>query len=190
MPGEPEGPAEMPALGAIVTEPDGRISFNELRRRQAEANSTNGGNRLLQGVAFLVLLILLAVAGWAAVHYRQSVVRLWPASARFYSAVGLGVNVTGIAITDIGLRQEVQDGTPILSVTGKIVNVSNRDQPIPKLRIVLLDDSKRELYGWTFDPDIPPLKPGAEGSFGTKLPSPPPDAHSATVSVAPEDARQ
>src|SRR2546423_12350303 len=66
---EADAAAEMPALSAIVTEPDGRISFNELRRRQAEASSTNGGNRLLQGVAFLVLLILLAGAGWGARSY-------------------------------------------------------------------------------------------------------------------------
>jgi hypothetical protein len=78
---------------------------------------------------------------------------------------------------------------PVLSVTGDVVNVSSRDQPIPKLRVVLLDDNKRELYRWTFDPGIPPLKPGAQGSFGTKLPSPPPDARTATVTVASEDAK-
>jgi hypothetical protein len=103
--------------------------------------------------------------------------------------VGLPVNLTGIAITNVDLRQELQDGMPVLSVTGDVVNVSNRDQPIPRLSVVLLDDTRRELYRWTFDPGIPPLKPGAQGVFGTKLSSPPPDARSATVTVASEDTR-
>ena len=129
-------------------------------------------------LGFAALLVMLAAAGWAAVHYRQTVVRLWPASARLYSAVRLPVNLTGIAITNIDLRQELQDGMPVLSVTGDVLNVSNREQPIPKLRVVLLDDSKRELYRWTFDPGIPSLKPGSRRVFDTKLPSPPPDARS------------
>ena len=185
----PEQPAakasDLAELRAIVPEPNERIEMHDVRDRLRSRAAAGG--RTLQVLGFAVLMILLAATGWAAVHYRQTVVRLWPASARLYAAARLPVNLTGIAITNIDLRQELQDGMPILSVTGDVVNVSNRDQPIPKLRVVLLDDSKRELYRWTFDPGIPSLKPGSRRVFDTKLPSPPPDARSATVTVASED---
>jgi hypothetical protein len=146
-------------------------------------------DRIIQAGGVILLLILLAVIGWAAVHYRQSVVRLWPESSRIYGAIGFPVNLTGIDIRNVGLRQEVLGGVPVLSVTGKLVNISSRDQAIPALRVVLLDDSRRELYRWTFDPGVQSLPPGTERDFGTTLSSPPPDARAANVSFAGEDAR-
>ena len=145
--------------------------------------------RLLQAGGVILLLIVLAGIGWAAVHYRQGVVRLWPASSRVYSAIGLPVNLSGIDIRNVGFRQELQGGVPVLSVTGKLVNVSGRDQAIPRLQVVLLDDSKRELYRWTFDPGMQSLPPGTERDFGTTLSSPPPDAQNVNVSFADDDGR-
>jgi predicted Zn finger-like uncharacterized protein len=146
-------------------------------------------DRIIQAAAFILLLILLAGIGWAAVHYRQGIVRLWPESSHLYGAIGLPVNLTGIDIRNVGLRQEVQGGVPVLSVTGKLVNVSNRDEEIPRLRVVLLDASKRELYRWTFDSGVQSLSPGTERDFGTTLSSPPPDARAVNVSFAGDDAR-
>ena len=145
--------------------------------------------RLLQAGGVILLLIVLAGIGWAAVYYRQGVVRLWPASSRLYSSIGFPVNLSGIDIRDVGFRQELQGGVPVLSVTGKLVNVSSRDQAIPRLQVVLLDDSKRELYRWTFDPGMQSLPPGSERDFGTTLSSPPPDAQNVNVSFADDDGR-
>jgi predicted Zn finger-like uncharacterized protein len=140
-----------------------------------------------QTLGFIVLLIVLAAIGWTAERYRQSIVRLWPESSRFYSAVGLPVTLGNITIRDIDLRKQNQDGTQVLSVTGRIVNISDHDQPIPRLLVVLLDNSNRELYRWTFDPGFNSLAPGAEHDFGTTLPNPPPDARTANVNFAAED---
>jgi predicted Zn finger-like uncharacterized protein len=148
-------------------------------------------NRVLQILGIILLLILLAGIGWMAQRYRQTVVRLWPESSRVYSAVGLPVSVGSIAIRNIGLRKESQDGTPVLAVTGRLVNVSGRDQAIPRLLAVLADRSHRELYRWTFDPGVTSLAPGAERDFGTTLPNPPPDAQTVNVNLAAdaEDGR-
>ncbi len=145
--------------------------------------------RIALAIALLLVLVVLAGIGWAAVHYRQGVVRLWPGSARLYGVAGLQVNPDGVAIPQIELRRGVQDGIPTLLVSGKVVNASDRDQPVPRLRVVLFDDSKRELYRWTFDPGIRSLPPRSERDFGTTLPSPPPDARSADVSVAADDGQ-
>ena len=171
----------------MVTEPAAHIAMADIREKRKGHKST--ADRILQGLGLVLLLLLLAAAGWAAVHYRQTVVRLWPGSERLYSSVGLPVNLTGLEITNVDFRQELQGDVPVLSVTGDVVNVSDRDQAIPKLRVVLRDVSSRELYRWTFDPQIPPLRPGSQSAFDTTLPSPPPDARSVDVTVAPEDAR-
>ncbi len=142
-----------------------------------------------QTLVFSGLLVLLAIVGWTADRYRQEIVRLWPASARFYASVGSPVEVGNIAIRNIDLRRESQDGTQVLAVTGRLINISDHDQPIPRLRVVLLDNSNRELYRWTFDPGFTSLPPGAERDFGTTLPNPPPDAHAANVNFAAEDIR-
>jgi hypothetical protein len=146
-------------------------------------------SRLLPVLGVILILLLLAALGWTAVQYRQTVVRLWPASERVYAAVGLPVNLTGIAIRNVNLRQQVEDGMPILFVSGTVVNVSNRDQPVPQLRAILFDDSRRELYRWTFDAGIPSLSAGASKDFRVPLQNPPPDAREVNVSFAAEDAQ-
>ena len=177
-----------PTLGDIVTERKLAVD-SEPTEPSAAPQTRRRGRTLATVLATIILFAILAGAGWAAVQYRQVIVRLWPESARFYSAAGLPVNLTGIAIRNVGLRQQVQDGMPILSVTGTIVNVSNRDQPIPKLRAILFDESRRELYRWTFDAGIMTLSPGGSKNFGANLPNPPPDARTVNVSLAGEDSQ-
>ena len=72
----------------------------------------------------------------------------------------------------------------MLSVTGKVVNISNKEQPVPEIRVVLFDDAKHELYQWTFDAGVPTLKPGSESAFVTRLSSPPAEARNLDVRFA------
>jgi hypothetical protein len=94
------------------------------------------------------------------------------------------VNVRGVALTNISYKQEYEGGQPVLSVTGKVVNMSNREQPVPEIRVVLMDDAKRELYHWTFDAGVPTLKPARKRRFMTRLSSPPADARNLNVRFA------
>lgn len=174
-------------LGDLLTE---RKSGGGPRGSDTEDQARSATRtRMIQAAGVILLLIILAGIGWAAVHYRQGIARLWPESSHLYGVLGLPVNLTGIDIRDVGFRQEVQGGVPVLSVTGKLVNVSSRNQAIPHLRVVLLDDSRRELYRWTFDPGVQSLSPGTEQDFGTTLSSPPPDAQNVDVSIADDDAQ-
>jgi hypothetical protein len=156
-------------------------------RRMMTEQAEPRRSRLLPALGIILVLLLLAAAGWGAVQYRQTVVRLWPATGRVYGAVGLAVNLTGVAIRNVDLRQQVEDGMPVLFVTGTVVNISNRDQPVPQLRAILFDDSRRELYRWTFDAGISSLSPGASKDFRVPLQNPPPDARAVNVSFAAED---
>jgi predicted Zn finger-like uncharacterized protein len=170
-------------LGAGPAAEDSISTGVETRRRLS-------GVRFAQSAGWAVLIALIAAIGWASVQYRQTIASLWPQSASLYAAVGLPVNVRGIQLTNISYQQEYQDGQPVLSVTGKVVNISNRELPVPEIRVVLLDDAKHELYHWNFDAGIPTLKPGGESSFVTRLSSPPPEARNLNVRFAESgDAR-
>ncbi len=142
------------------------------------------GAALAQGAGWLALIFLIGAIGWASIQYRETIASLWPQSASLYAVVGMPVNVRGVTLTDISYKQEYQDGQPVLSVTGKIVNISNREQPVPEIRVVLMDDSRRELYHWTFDSGVPTLKAGAQSPFVTRLSSPPPEARNLNVRFA------
>ncbi len=125
----------------------------------------------IAGWSVLVLLIL--VIGWSAVHYRRDVATYWPQSASLYSALGLEVNVRGIAFDDVTYHRGTEDGSPVLTVTGQLVNISSRELPVPQIRIALTDKDKRELFAWTYVPNIMTLKPGQVAPFRTRLASPP-----------------
>ena len=136
----------------------------------------------LAGWAALVLMVI--GLGWSTVQYRQTIASLWPQSASFYAAIGMPVNVRGMALMNITYQQDFEDGQPVLSVTGKVVNISDRELPVPELRVVLTDDAMHELYQWTFDVGVPTLKPGAESSFVTRLSSPPPETRNLNIRFA------
>jgi predicted Zn finger-like uncharacterized protein len=151
---------------------------------EAEPPPRSRGAGLAQAVGWLALFVLLGAIGWATITYRETIASVWPPSASLYRALGMPVNVRGVTLTNISYKQEYEGGQPVLSVTGKIVNVSNREQPVPEIRVVLMDDAKRELYHWTFDAGVPTLKPGAETPFTTRLSSPPADARNLNVRFA------
>src|SRR5262245_3685793 len=139
---------------------------------------------LADAIAWAALILLAVTIGWGAVSYRQTIVELWPGVAPLYEVLGLAVNPQGITLTDIAYQHEVEDGKPVLAVTGKIVNVSNRELPVPGIRVMLSDEARHEIYHWTFEAGIQSLQPGAESAFVTRLSSPPPEARNLNIRFA------
>jgi predicted Zn finger-like uncharacterized protein len=131
------------------------------------------------GLAAVVLVI-----GFVASVYRQKVVEVWPQSASLYSRLGMKVNATGLDIHSIKYTEAPQDGQLVLTVTGALTNVTNRELPVPQIRVGLIDGDKRELYHWTFAPDVMTLRPGQSTRFVTRLSNPPEQAAKAEVRFA------
>lgn len=142
---------------------------------------------------------LAIVAGWvglfaavlmiafAAVKYRQHIASIWPQSAGVYNGLGLAVNVSGLDFQKVDYRRETEDGQIVLAVSGEIVNTSSRQLPVPQtVRVTLSDSGKRELYHWTFKPNVTVLAPGGSAPFLTRLASPPSAARNLEVSF-PKD---
>jgi len=142
------------------------------------------GGVLADAIAWAALIFLAVTIGWAAVQYRQTIVELWPGVAPLYEVVGLPVETEGIALIDVAYQHEVEDGQPVLSVTGKIVNVSDRELPVPIIRVMLSDQDQHEIYHWMFNTGVQSLRPGAESPFVTRLSSPPPEARNLNIRFA------
>ena len=188
----PDGPPP-PPLDAVIEEAResadvsiaSNIPLSSARPRPtSDVEKREPRFRLATLGAWLALLIVGAGIGWAAVQYRQSIAELWPQSATVYAALGMPVNARGLAIEDLSYKQEVEDGESVLSITGRIVNITNRELAVPELHASLSDDAKRELYHWNFDAGVTTLKPGADAAFMTRLASPPTEARMVDVRFA------
>jgi predicted Zn finger-like uncharacterized protein len=178
--------AEAPAISEAVQSVEYRSSRSSSR---TAAKSKPKLLRLrmpgLSHVAgWTALAVIVTGIGWAGVQYRKPIASLWPQSASLYAALGMPVNVRGMALVNVSYQQDFEDGQPVLSVSGKVVNISDRELAVPELRAVLTDDSMHELYHWTFDVGVPTLKAGGESSFITRLSSPPAEARNINIRFA------
>lgn len=140
--------------------------------------------RLMLAAGWAALAAVVLVIGIAAAAYRHQIVQVWPQSASLYSRLGMKVNATGLEIRDVKSTQASQDGQSVLTVSGSLTNVSNREQPVPQVRVALVDLEKRELYHWTFAPEVMTLRPGQSTHFVTRLSSPPEGVHDTVVRFA------
>jgi len=141
--------------------------------------------RLAVVAGWIGLIAAVVLIALAAVRYRQDIAVIWPQSAGVYSSLGLNVNAGGIDFQDVAYKRESEDGQVVLAVTGRIVNGSRRDLPVPQtVRVTLSDGNNREIYHWTFKPAVSVLKPGAAVPFLTRLASPPAAARHLEVRFA------
>jgi hypothetical protein len=96
------------------------------------------------------------------------------------------VNARGFKIVATQ-SQELNGSVPTISIKGQIINETDRELPVPKIRLAVRDKDGTELYHWTVLADQQRLGPREEGSFTARLESPPPDAADLEVRFAKAD---
>jgi predicted Zn finger-like uncharacterized protein len=122
--------------------------------------------------AILALLVLDAIiVGW-----RRDIVRTLPQTATFYALLGLPVNLRGLAFDAVTSSTEQHEGVPILVVEGAIVNRTGAVADVPRLKLVVRNAAKQEIYSWTAASPRSTLAPYQAVAFRTRLASPPPEA--------------
>ncbi len=121
----------------------------------------------------LALICLLAA--------RQQVVRFLPQTASLYAAIGLPVNLRGLAFENITILRETEDGVPMLVVAGDIVGTTGRHTEVPRLRFSVTNEDGKEIYAWTALPPRNLLPPGETLPFRSRLASPPAEASGVSV---------
>jgi len=117
----------------------------------------------------------------------ETTVRLLPASMRFFDYAGMKVNIYGLEVRRIAQQHVIIDGTRVISITGEIVNVSDEDRKVPSLRFILKNGALDDIYAWTLDSGIRPLRPGEMTTFTTRVASPPPAAEDVQIRFARAD---
>jgi predicted Zn finger-like uncharacterized protein len=128
-------------------------------------------SRLHTGILALLIVDCILV-GW-----RSNVVRAFPQTDSFYKLVGLPVNLRGLAFEAITTMTERHEGVPILVVEGNIVNSARKFVDVPRLKFVVRNAARQEIYSWATVASRTPLPPGEAVSFRTRLASPPPETH-------------
>jgi predicted Zn finger-like uncharacterized protein len=147
-----------------------RVQSKAARRRAATAR------RRWAAVILILLAVNAGLIGW-----RAEVVRLVPQTAPLYAAIGLPVNLRGLAFAEISTRKEEQDGVPMLVIEGTIKSTSRRTADVPRLRFAVRNAQGQEIHAWTALPANTVLAPGDVLPFRTRLASPPPEAHAVLV---------
>jgi predicted Zn finger-like uncharacterized protein len=148
-------------------------------RRPAVVRPSRRRSRPRVNLPFVILALLTVVA--ALVGWRHAIVRAAPQTAGLYAAIGLPVNLRGLAIEDVKTTEEMQDNVPVLVVEGTVVNVVNRTVDVPRLRFAVRNPAGIEIYAWTALPNQPLLAPGERLAFRSRLASPPADTQDIVV---------
>ena len=150
-----------------------RDAFLLNRRRKAAEN---------RAWACFVAAMLLPVALLAL--FPETVVRAAPAAARLYEKAGVKVNIYGLEVRKVTQEHMIVDGVRLLTIKGEIVNVSDADRKIPALRFGLQTNERGEVYAWTLDSAVRPLRPGETTIFSTRVASPPEAARKVEIRFA------
>jgi predicted Zn finger-like uncharacterized protein len=128
-------------------------------------------------IAIVGLIGILA----ALVTWRGEIVRHAPQMASLYSALGLPVNLRGLAFTDVKTTKDTHDGVSVLVVEGTIVNVTSVPIEVARLRFAVRNDAGNEIYAWTAMPSQTVLPAGERLPFRSRLASPPTEARAIEV---------
>jgi len=136
-------------------------------------------------VAAAVLLAVLASLG----IFREPIVRAWPPSRPLYAFLGLAEPsppAPQFNVRNLKSERLVEDGRPVLKVSGEVVNLGASAVLAPLIRLALKDRDAREIEHWTEVLTTPRLAPGQAVGFSGAFANPPAGAFSVQVTLVTE----
>jgi predicted Zn finger-like uncharacterized protein len=151
--------------------------YRERLREQRREKS-----RLAAVLSWLVTGTLFAGATVAAFFFRNDVVKVWPQSAAAYKLAGLDVNRFGLDFADIERARTFNDTIPIVTVTGRAVNVARTRVETPGVRVDLRDEAGKVVATEYSFVTPSALEPGASGQFGVVVEPAPVESFEIVVS--------
>lgn len=151
------------------------IAARRMRRRAKRRTMRFPLSRLQAGILTLALVNLVLVA------WRTDVVRAMPQTASFYAMLGLPVNLRGLTFDNVLTSTEQHDGVPILVIEGSVYNGTRKAEEVPRLKFIVRNAARQEIYSWAAVPTRNVLQPGETEPFRARLASPPADAHDLVV---------
>ena len=130
-----------------------------------------------------ILLIVILVAALAAAFW-------FFAPPEWKAKVGLGaMGASPLALVTTHMdRQRLESGNELLTVTGRVINPTSKDQAVPPLHAQLKTSAGKVVYSWTIAPPARSLPPGASASFNSAEVNVPPGGDELTITLGPGGA--
>jgi predicted Zn finger-like uncharacterized protein len=135
-------------------------------------------------LGWVALIGAILIIGWATMQYRKQIATTWPKSASLFAHLGMAVNTRGLDFTDVEHKSQIEDGQPVLVITGRLVNGATHPVTVPHLHVTLSDDAKHAIYGWSFAAAANVAAPGQSVAFRTRLSNPPAAARHVDIHFA------
>lgn len=182
---------ENPETETSADVPDQGMSIEQMTAAKASAAVAGSSGKKRRWIAWLLLLLVLAVLVCGAYFGRKFVVQIWPGSAIAYQYLQIDVetqNQLGLEIHDLNTKSVLQNGVTTLTVSGIIKNVTESRQPVPRIKIALIDESGQSVYSWTTTAEDTEVPPWSQIEFSSSMNQPPEEAKNVKVDlVDPEN---
>jgi predicted Zn finger-like uncharacterized protein len=81
-------------------------------------------------------------------------------------------------------RQHLESGNDLLTLTGRVINPSAKEQTVPPIQAQLKNRSGKVVYSWTIQPPAQSLAAGASASFNSAEVSVPPGGDELTITLS------
>jgi predicted Zn finger-like uncharacterized protein len=131
-----------------------------------------------RGAVGAILLIVLAIIIAAALFWF-----LAPAELK----AKLGIAQAGATplqlVTEHMDRTPLESGNELLTVTGRVINPSPKEQDVPPIQAQLKNRAGKVVYSWTIQPPAHSLAAGASASFNSAEVNLPPGADELTITL-------
>lgn len=146
------------------------------KRARKPARHTRRAAAPRRALAWPAACLATGLAVAALLTFRVEVVRTLPQTAPLFRAIGLDVNLRGLAFRDVKTVRGAVDGKPALIVEGTVESLARRTVDVPRLRFAVRDGKDVEIYAWTTAPERATLDPGSRAHFRSQLAEPPAEA--------------
>jgi hypothetical protein len=142
-----------------------------LRERHAAGESGGGG--LALAAAWAVFLSVLTGVTLAFVSFRDEMVAALPGTAGLYRTIGFDVQEHPIDFGPVTYRWTVAEGKPMIEVTGRIINLTDREIAVPRVLVNVHDKANIDTVKATATIRTEPLGAGETADFTLEFLSPP-----------------
>jgi hypothetical protein len=143
--------------------------------------------RRIRTTAWVGLCLAALAPAALALSFPAKVVEALPASIVLYDWLWQDVNIYGLEIRQVDVRNLLIENERMIAVKGQLTNVSRSERKIPWLRFGLKDGAGADLYQWQLDTGSRPLQPGESTNFTTRIAAPPDAASRLEIRFARAD---
>jgi predicted Zn finger-like uncharacterized protein len=137
------------------------------------------------GPSWVRVSLALVVISMALIGFRREIVQLWPRTATGYAAIGMTVNLRGLALENFRTVAISEGARTVLGIEGDITNLRAETTKIPLIRLAVRDAQGRTLYSWDVKARQPKLEGNQSLEFRTRLAAPPTDGADVLVDFVP-----